>query len=84
MNNKKYKLLVLSIILQNIFQVIFLTSIAPSALSQNTRIISQKTNLIFQSQFSQNLTKNFQEAKSEGCFVLYDLKCDRFSNIIFT
>lgn len=32
----------------------------------------------FQSQFSQNLTKNFQEAKSEGCFVLYDLKRDRY------
>jgi len=68
----------------NIFQFISIIMITlpiyPQSLSQNFYL---KSSLIFQSQFSQNLTKNFQEAKSEGCFVLYDLKCDRFSNIIF-
>ncbi|PZO43500.1 MAG: class D beta-lactamase [Pseudanabaena frigida] len=44
-------------------------------LSQNT---SSNSTPIFQSQFSRNLAKNFQEAKSEGCFVLYDLKRDRY------
>jgi beta-lactamase class D len=53
-------------------------AIAPSALSQNTQNISPKTTPIFQSQFSRNLAKNFQEAKSDGCFVLYDLKRDRY------
>ncbi len=50
-------------------------AIATPVLSQNSLI---KSNLIFQSQFSRNLAKNFQEAKSEGCFVLYDLKRDRY------
>lgn len=52
--------------------------IASSALSQNNQNTPSKTNLIFQSQFSQDLAKNFQDAKSEGCFVLYDLKRDRY------
>jgi beta-lactamase class D len=39
---------------------------------------SIKSTPIFQSQFSRNLSKKFQEAKSEGCFVLYDLKRDRY------
>jgi beta-lactamase class D len=39
---------------------------------------SIKSTPIFQSQFSRNLAKNFQEAKSEGCFILYDLKRDRY------
>ncbi|MFN4798366.1 MAG: class D beta-lactamase [Pseudanabaena sp.] len=39
---------------------------------------SIKSTPIFQSQFSQNLAKNLQEAKSEGCFILYDLKRDRY------
>jgi beta-lactamase class D len=43
--------------------------------AQNSSI---KSTPIFQSQFSRNLSKNFQEAKSEGCFVLYDLKRDRY------
>jgi beta-lactamase class D len=39
---------------------------------------SIKSTPIFQSQFSQNLAKNLQEAKSEGCFILYDLKRDLY------
>lgn len=53
-------------------------AIAPPILSQSTQNTSPKTNLVFQSQFSRNLEKNFQEAKSDGCFVLYDLKRDRY------
>ncbi|TYQ28729.1 class D beta-lactamase [Pseudanabaena sp. UWO311] len=53
-------------------------AITPSVLAQNPQNTSPTTNLIFQSKFSRNLDKNFQEAKSEGCFVLYDLKRDRY------
>ena len=58
-------------------------AIASSASSQNTQSqniqnTATKPKLIFQSQFSRNLTKNFQEAKSDGCFILYDLKRDRY------
>jgi beta-lactamase class D len=44
-------------------------------LSPNT---APKSHLMFQSQFSRNLSQNLQEAKSEGCFILYDLKRDRY------
>ena len=44
-------------------------------LSQNN---SAKSSPIFKSQFSRHLAQNLQEAKSEGCFVLYDLKRDRY------
>lgn len=50
-------------------------AIATPIFAQNTSI---KSIPIFQSQFSRNLAKNFQEAKSDGCFVLYDLKRDRY------
>ena len=50
-------------------------SIATPIFAQNS---STQSTPIFQSQFSRNLTKNFQEAKSDGCFVLYDLKRDRY------
>ena len=53
---------------------IFLSTTLP-ILAQNSSI---KSTPIFQSQFSRNLAKNFQEAKSDGCFVLYDLKRDRY------
>ena len=62
-------------VLTNVLQVINFVLIAPSALSQ---ITPSKINLIYQSQFSQNLTKNLQAAHSEGCFILYDLKRDRY------
>ncbi|MFN7762029.1 MAG: penicillin-binding transpeptidase domain-containing protein, partial [Pseudanabaena sp.] len=42
--------------------------------SKTTPIIQPQ----FQSQFSRNLAQNLQEAKSEGCFILYDLKRDRY------
>ena len=50
----------------------------PSLLSRTS---SKTTPIIqpqFQSQFSRNLAQNLQEAKSEGCFILYDLKRDRY------
>ncbi len=53
-------------------------AIAPAAFSQNIQGNAPKSKLTFQSQFSRNLTKNFQEAKSDGCFVLYDLKRYRY------
>ena len=57
---------------------IFFTIASPN----NAQTLAQKTDttpkITFQSQFSRNLDKNFQEAKSEGCFVLYDLKRDRY------
>jgi len=84
MNKENWKASI-SFISQNIFYFIALILIAPPIDSQT---LAQKTEvnpkIIFQSQFSRNLTKNFQEAKSEGCFILYDLKRDRFSNIILT
>jgi len=84
MNKENWKASI-SFISQNIFYFIALILIAPPIESQT---LAQKTEvnpkIIFQSQFSRNLAKNFQEAKSEGCFILYDLKRDRFSNIIFT
>jgi len=33
---------------------------------------------IFQSQFSRHLSQNLQEANSDACFILYDLKRDRY------
>ena len=57
---------------------IFFTIASPN----NAQTLAQKTDttpkITFQSQFSRNLDKNFQEAKSEGCFILYDLKRDRY------
>ena len=54
-------------------------TIASPAISQtSTQTSSSQSTLIFQSQFPRNLTQNFQDAKSEGCFVLYDLKRDRY------
>ncbi|WP_271252373.1 class D beta-lactamase [Pseudanabaena sp. Chao 1811] len=44
-------------------------------LSPNT---APKSNLMFQSQFSRNMAQNLQAAKSEGCFILYDLKRNRY------
>jgi beta-lactamase class D len=58
------------------FFLTFSLAIAQPTFAQNTLIKS--TPFIFQSQFSRNLAQNFQEAKSEGCFVLYDLKRDRY------
>jgi len=37
-----------------------------------------KSHLMFQSQFSRNLAQNLQEANSEGCLIVYDLKRDRY------
>ena len=55
-------------------------AIASPAISQTlSQTSSSQSNLIFQSQFSRNLAQNFQDAKSEGCFVLYDLERDRYS-----
>ena len=45
------------------------------AFAQNSSI---KSIPIFRSQFSQNLSQSLQEANSEGCFILYDLKRDRY------
>lgn len=54
-------------------------TIASPAISQtSTQTSSSQSTLIFQSQFSRNLAQNFQDTKSEGCFVLYDLKRDRY------
>ncbi|WP_286394950.1 class D beta-lactamase [Pseudanabaena mucicola] len=39
---------------------------------------SSKSHFMFQSQFSRNLSRNLQEAKSDGCFIVYDLKRDRY------
>jgi beta-lactamase class D len=50
----------------------------PTLLSRTSSKMTSISQPQFQSQFSQNLTKNFQEAKSEGCFILYDLKRDRY------
>lgn len=50
-------------------------AIIPPTFAQDISIKSSPT---FQSQFSRNLAQNFQETKSEGCFVLYDLKRDRY------
>ena len=64
-----------------IFQFLLGISIAISspAISQTlSQTSSSQSTLIFQSQFSRNLAQNFQDAKSEGCFVLYDLKRDRY------
>jgi len=47
-----------------------------AAFSQTAPPINQSSQ--FQSQFSRNLTQNFQAAKSEGCFILYDLQRDRY------
>ncbi|WP_434687549.1 class D beta-lactamase [Pseudanabaena minima] len=44
-------------------------------LSPNT---APKSHLMFQSQFSRNLAQNLLAANSEGCFILYDLKRDRY------
>jgi beta-lactamase class D len=52
--------------------------ISSSALAQNMQNTSIKPNLVFQSQFSRNLAKSFEDAKSDGCFILYDLKRDRY------
>jgi beta-lactamase class D len=60
------------------FLLVIALGISAPALSKKTS--SKSTPVIqpkFQSQFSRNLEKNFQAAKSEGCFVLYDLKRDR-------
>ena len=54
-------------------------AIASPAISQTlSQTSSSQSTLIFQSQFSRNIAQNFQDAKSEGCFVLYDLKRDRY------
>jgi beta-lactamase class D len=53
-------------------------TISSSALAQNVQNTATKPKLIFQSEFSRNLAKNFQDAKSDGCFILYDLKRDRY------
>lgn len=70
------------IISKTIYSLLFLwcisLAIAPSAFSQDQQTTIPKTNLDFQSQFSRHLAQNLQEAKSEGCFVLYDLKRDRY------
>ncbi|TYQ25066.1 class D beta-lactamase [Pseudanabaena sp. UWO310] len=67
---------------KTIYSLLFLfcisLAIAPSAFSQDQQTTIPKTNLDFQSQFSRHLAQNLQEAKSEGCFVLYDLKRDRY------
>ncbi|ELS34036.1 MULTISPECIES: class D beta-lactamase [Pseudanabaena] len=67
---------------ETIYSLLFLLcislAIAPSAFSQDRLPSIPKTNLDFQSQFSRHLAQNLQEAKSEGCFVLYDLKRDRY------
>ncbi len=61
---------------------ILLSIVFTIASPNNAQTLAQKTDttpkITFQSQFSRNLDKNFQEAKSEGCFVLYDLKRDRY------
>ena len=61
---------------------ILLSIVFTIASPNNSQTLAQKTDttpkITFQSQFSRNLDKNFQEAKSEGCFVLYDLKRDRY------
>jgi len=46
--------------------------------SQNAQNTATQPKLIFQSEFSRNLAKNFEDGKSDGCFVLYDLKRDRY------
>ncbi len=53
-----------------IAQPIYAENLSPNA--------NPKSQLIFQSQFSQNLSQNLQAANSEGCFILYDLKRDRY------
>ena len=50
----------------------------PTLLSRTSSKTSPIIQPQFQSQFSRNLAQNLQEAKSEGCFILYDLKRDRY------
>jgi len=53
-----------------IAQPIYAEPLSPNA--------TPKPHLMFQSQFSQNLAQNLQAANAEGCFILYDLKRDRY------
>lgn len=50
----------------------------PTLLSRTPSKTNPRIQPQFQSQFSRNLAQNLQEAKSEGCFILYDLKRDRY------
>ncbi|BBC25081.1 class D beta-lactamase [Pseudanabaena sp. ABRG5-3] len=53
-----------------ITQPIYAETLSPNA--------TPKSHFMFQSQFSRNLAQNLQAANSEGCFILYDLKRDRY------
>lgn len=50
----------------------------PTLISRTPSKTTPRIQPQFQSQFSRNLAQNLQEAKSEGCFILYDLKRDRY------